>query len=341
MALIEKIYPKYSTCSIIGMSKNVGKTFTLNHLIDEADAKGMTIGITSIGRDGERIDVVTETDKPTIFLPEGNFVTTASGLLEISEATVALEKVLPFNTPLGEVILGRVVYDGYVQISGPQTLRQTEIAAREMLDLGADFVIIDGALDRKTSAAPEITECTILATGASYNRNMDTVVKETAHIARLFHLPVVENHREILTRLIKEESCGLVDEKGEGIIVPIETSLGAGAKIADNIRDHHRYLVIPGALTVKTVEDIITNYGSIHDITIVVNDPTKIFIDQRNALLLGRRGLNIEVLNRSELVAITANPFAPEGYYFDGYEFIKQLREAIPDVEVIDLMLGD
>ncbi|MDO5036789.1 MAG: hypothetical protein Q4E37_00640 [Tissierellia bacterium] len=340
MGLLEKIYPEFNVCSIIGMSKNSGKTFTLNHLIEEADMAGLSMGITSIGRDGERIDVVTETDKPTIFLPKDNWVATTTELLDLSEATVAIEKVTPFTTPLGGVVVGRVIYDGYIQISGPQTLHDTRQVAEDMLELGSDVVLIDGALDRKTTAAPEITEATILAAGASYNRDMETVVRETAHIARLFKLPLLEDHRDLVAELVRDKTHALIDKDGQVRTLEMKTALGAGRRISEAISQDTEYVLIPGALTLNLAKDLVDLAPGIGRVKIIVADTTKVFIDDRNYRRLVKRGLYIEALHRSKLVAIAINPFAPEGYSFDAYEFREQMKEAIPDVDVVDLMLG-
>jgi len=60
--LIEAI-KKYKVISIIGLAKNVSKTTTLNHIINLLRDM-LTIGITSIGRDGEPYDAITELPKP-------------------------------------------------------------------------------------------------------------------------------------------------------------------------------------------------------------------------------------------------------------------------------------
>ncbi len=51
------------------MSKNSGKTVALNHLISEAIDEDIKLGIISTGRDGETVDVVTETENQR-YLPK-------------------------------------------------------------------------------------------------------------------------------------------------------------------------------------------------------------------------------------------------------------------------------
>ena len=74
--LYELIKP-YSSIATIGMCKNAGKTTVLNSLIEECFAHGETPALTSIGRDGERSDVVTSTKKPEIFVYDGTIIATA------------------------------------------------------------------------------------------------------------------------------------------------------------------------------------------------------------------------------------------------------------------------
>mgnify|MGYP005827736867 CR=1 FL=1 len=87
MRLIEDILNhKYETISIVGLAKNAGKTVTLNYLIEQAENLNLSIGITSTGRDGESTDLVTNTQKPSIYVGEGMYVATAKKMLLLSDA---------------------------------------------------------------------------------------------------------------------------------------------------------------------------------------------------------------------------------------------------------------
>ena len=52
--------------------------------------------------------------------------------------------------------------------------------------------MIDGALSRKTLCSRRVTEATILCTGASYNKNIDTVIEDTAYNCEILTLPETE-----------------------------------------------------------------------------------------------------------------------------------------------------
>ena len=70
MQLLSLVKDKYKMISVVGMAKNSGKTVTLNQLIAEALEDNLKLGITSIGRDGEKQDIVTFTEKPLIYINE-------------------------------------------------------------------------------------------------------------------------------------------------------------------------------------------------------------------------------------------------------------------------------
>lgn len=63
---------KYKSLAITGLEKNTGKTECLNYIIEKLAESGKKIALTSIGLDGESIDLVTKKHKPDITLYEGN-----------------------------------------------------------------------------------------------------------------------------------------------------------------------------------------------------------------------------------------------------------------------------
>ena len=121
MSLIEILYPQYKIVSIVGMAKNSGKTFTLNKIIEDAIEKFITLGLTSTGRDGESQDIVTKTEKPPIYAERGTLIATAEDTLELGDAKIEILQTTEYNTPLGNIVIGRIKESGYVQIAGPQT----------------------------------------------------------------------------------------------------------------------------------------------------------------------------------------------------------------------------
>lgn len=342
MSLLELVKGKYKTISIVGMAKNTGKTVTLNCLIEESIDEGVTIGITSIGRDGESLDLVTETEKPKIFLEEGSLVATTTDLLPLGDAKIEIVNVTDYRTPLGAIVIGRIVDSGYVQVAGPQTVSEAKKVSNMMLNLGAEFVIIDGALDRMSSAAPSVSEGTILSTGATLSRDMNKVIEETLHVVNLFKLDEVEDEqaRAIIEEIMESGKVSIIDEDYNVEELNIKTALNCGNIIGDHIREDSKYVVLPGSLVKNTVKDFYQTTKKYKDVTLVVKDGTKIFIEPKDWMRFMKYGIKVKVLNRINLIAITTNPYAPQGYYFDSREFLNKMKNYITDVPVLDVVLG-
>ena len=110
--LVQQIQ-QVKSMSIVGMCKNAGKTTMLNWLLAHTGRR-QVLGLTSIGRDGESTDVVTGTEKPSIFVPAGTLIATAKDMLRLGDVTQEILVTTGIPTPLGEVIIMRARSDGYV-----------------------------------------------------------------------------------------------------------------------------------------------------------------------------------------------------------------------------------
>lgn len=342
MGLLDTIAQnKYKSISVIGMAKNAGKTVTLNYLIDEAYSHGVALGITSIGRDGETLDLVTQTDKPTIYVYEGTLIATAEGLFEQATARMEIVHMTDIQTAMGKIIIAKIRHDGYVQIAGPSTTIGIQTVALKMQGLGADVVLVDGALDRKSLASPSVTDATILATGAVLSRNMNTVIDETAHRVRLFGLEKIkpEFYSEA-SSVIRERNVGLMKPTADGTEVKtlaLKTALGAGRAIAREAEEETTHILLPGSLGEKLLADVLEVRGTLKGLTWVVKDATRIFLHPREWSIYTKRGLKVEVCETIHLIGVTVNPTAPAGYSFDADLLRCQLEQKLIDTPVYNV----
>lgn len=200
-----KFIENYKRISIIGMEKNVGKTTLLNKLIADI-GKTKKLGLTSIGRDGEDIDVVTNTDKPRIYVREGSIIATGRDCLAKCDITKEILYVTDFTTPMGSIVLVRALSDGYVDIAGPSYNKQVKIVVELMEKFGSEISIVDGALGRKSTAISDVSEATILSTGAALSLDMPKVIDETKKTVYFLRLDEVDKN-------IKEKIKNFKDEK--------------------------------------------------------------------------------------------------------------------------------
>lgn len=331
--------------SLIGMAKNAGKTVVLNQLILEAFESGQMLGITSIGRDGERQDLVTDTPKPRIYAYEGTQIATAEGLLPLCEAGLEILEVTNMGTALGKIVIARVRHEGYIQIAGPGSNKDIRAVANKMLGFGVDRVLVDGALDRSSSASPAIADCAILSTGAVLNRDMKRVIQETSHRMMLFRLPKLKD--PILSArihpLLSEHAVAVINkQESEYDIQPLDlkTALGNGQLISDAVTENTAYILISGSLVFSTVKDAVAQIKVPEKIVWIVQDATKLFIDDKEWLQIRRWGVSIQVLNPLKLVALTVNPYAPSGYFFNPEQFLLEMSRSSEGLAVADVVYG-
>lgn len=119
----------------------------MNYFIEEAMDEGLIIGVTSTGRDGETTDLVTQTEKPKVYLYTGTLVSVPTKLYEMADAGLEILEMTNYRTPLGSLLLCKVVESGNVQIAGPINTKEHKELYEKMMDLGAELILIDGAID--------------------------------------------------------------------------------------------------------------------------------------------------------------------------------------------------
>lgn len=334
------IIKNYKKVAIVGTGKNAGKTVALNEFISAGARENIKIGITSIGRDGERQDIVTNTEKPAIFVPAGTLIATAEKCLQSFTMGYEIIDVTPFETAIGRVVITKALEDGFVEIAGPDSNSEIKDACEKMISLGAEVTLIDGALNRKTQASPAIADAVVLSTGAVLSRDMEIVIQKTKHIINMLTLPKVSNDIEKACRAAVESGyVSFIDEKGNIITTDYVTALGCAEGIINEVREDYEYIVIPGTLMnsfIKSMKDLLR----FKKVKIVVVDGTRVFTKLMDQKMFERLGGKIEVLDPIKLLAVTVNPYSPEGYYFDPELFLNAAKEALYPMEVLDCMQG-
>ena len=290
------------TMSIVGMCKNAGKTTVLNWFLSHSP-EDHVLGLTSIGRDGESTDVVTGTEKPSIFVPAGTLIATAKDMLRLGDLTKEIVMTTGIPTPIGEVVIMRARSAGYVQLAGPSITTQLKSVSQNFFDLGARQSVIDGALGRKSLGARAVAEGVILCTGASYHMSMEKVVADTAHIYRLMNIPKAE----------------ILPEAGE---------------LAQSLKDHGEAL-ITGALTDTMVMPLLRS-GVLRNGRLVVMDPSKVLLTTDALDKLAGRSVRLETAEAARTLCVTVNPISAYGWKFDKDKFMAAMQNAV-DAPVINV----
>ena len=336
MPFIEELI-KYNSCSIVGLEKNTGKTECFNYVLQRLPLENKRIAVSSIGIDGETTDQVTKTAKPEIFLREGVYFGTSEKHYLMKRLSAELLEITNENTSLGNIVIGKALTPGKILLSGPSSTNGLRRWMDEMKKYDIDLTIIDGALSRMSLASPTVSESMILATGAAYSANINTLVQKTAFVVQMINLDLTSEDNSTTFNDIKNGVWAIDADtdfdtdsdimKGRKLVdLKVASSLSININ-TDGLKKC-KTLFVSGALTDNFINHIRQN-KIFNETEIVVRDFTKIFLTPMtyNSFVNGRR--KITVLQKSKLIAVCVNPTSPNGIVLDSEKLCKTLSEAI------------
>jgi hypothetical protein len=326
---------KCKTLSITGMAKNTGKTVTLNYLLEQLRLRGKAVAVTSIGIDGEKTDQVTQTEKPEIELYEGTLFVTSEYHYRQRQLVSEIVDLSEDSTSLGRLVTARVLQSGKVILSGPATTGGVRKVLDRMAEYGVDLTIVDGALSRKSHAAPTITDGLVLSTGAAIAPDLNTVVKKTAELYELMKLPEYETFKT--DELLQLESGIFALEDDNPVSLNIPSSL-LSDKYKSALFAHGNQLFISGILT-DNMLNFLRMQPEIKGSAVVVKDFTKVFVTPMNLRLFLSKGGRLFVLKRPNLLAVTVNPVAPSGFTIPSKVLVEAMENifAVPVYDVVNV----
>jgi hypothetical protein len=342
--------------ALVGLAKNTGKTVALAALLRELHDQGRPVGVTSVGRDGEQHDVIdARIEKPSVHLSAGSLVATTDGLLRASGVPHELLEETGVRTPLGRVLIARVLGAGAVEVAGPSAAADVRAVSDAMLAHGAEQVLIDGAVDRRAASSPDVADALVMSTGAVLSHEISEVVLQTRDAVDLVRLPSADDGsapgrrlRELTVHADADEAPNtnrasmLVGEDLEAVALPPRFVLTSDAEQIAQVLDANptaRWLTVPGAVPDRFLRSLVHPvHHRRRELVVVVSDPTKVFLWKRGPEWYRRQGVHLQTLNDIHLEALTVNPVAPQSHRFDSAELRALLREAIADVPTFDVM---
>lgn len=324
---------KLKTISIVGTAKNTGKTETLNYIISRLSDSVSDFCLTSIGVDGEKVDRVTQTEKPEVVVPEGMCFVTSETHYRQKRLPAEILAVSEEQTALGRLITARAHASGKVLLSGPSTTGGLQRMIANMQHLGVQHTIVDGALSRLCPASPSVTEGMVLATGAAYSANLTELVRRTHYLYDLIGLPQIENRKLANELGDVEQGMRVVTSMGE-VFDP-----GFLSALSSQPWDDTSWLHGASALYVSGVvsDNLLNRLRSVHELeTLIVRDFTRVFADYKVFRRFLESGRKVISLFNTKLIAITINPMAPSGYRLDS-DMLKQKLEEVIEVPIYDV----
>lgn len=336
-----------------GTAKNTGKTTTTSAILEELYKNKVSVGLTSIGYDGEEIDNITGLPKPRLLLKKGSIAATAKKCLDSGTAEFQILESTDIITPLGRIVIIKIIKDGLAVIAGPNKSGELKL----VLDLltkkfGVNIVIVDGALNR--IAPMVVTDGIILATGAARNTNIEELVNETRAYYELFNLSEAKIEEK---RLLSEQTRICLLQKGRSIVKTLEYGSLLDKKDVEKILWHLEEfdsLYIPALISENMLSELNRNMrNSWQNRTLIIKDPIKIIAggNPENILseikILINCGGRINVIKKLPILAVSVNPFYPiynfernnyEAGFVDAKELLASMRQAIP-IPVVDVKM--
>ncbi len=351
--------------SLIGLAKNAGKTTAFNQLVSELAHEGYQLGLISFGRDGEEVDAVTNKEKPKISIPSETFFVTAENVKAELESEFQVYKTTDISTTLGRVNIYKNTsyFNKEVELAGVNRISNLE-KIKNFLANKIEYLIVDGALDRKSSSLPGLSDKTILATGAVLAPDIEGVIAKTSLAVKKLLLPQVqsEKERDIYQNLINDNLNNkkipggwLIEFKGlsrdnnfeikKVIELKSDSSLGISRELDRKLnkisldQPTSKTLILSGALTDSLGRKLLDN--KLKNFKIIIQDGTRVFLQNRYLTTLKRNQVNIEVIKEINLAAITVNPHNPEGRDLDSDKLRKELKDLFPEIPVYDVKAAD
>lgn len=335
--------------AIVGTAKNVGKTVTMNYLVSELSARGLTVGLVSSGRDGETIDAFTGQPKPSVVAPQGAWIATAEGVLGDAAASLEIADVLGHQGLFGRLVLGQAIEPVALELVGPRSARKLAGIVDRLLELGADIVLVDGALDRMAAASPKVTGATILSTGASVDTDLETIAGQLGFLVWLLSRPEhpVKGIASLARQAIDTQtvcfihagrSAGRTGRQGQYSLrsTHYSTVLGVEDEVLEQAGEAAA-VVVPGAVS-QAFLDKARSWAKHREFAVIAGDTVSIFATKRPKV-------GLYVTHPLRLLAVTVNPVSALGISYDPRAMVSAIGIALRDIgyplPVFDVVSGE
>lgn len=335
--LAHLLHERDHTIALIGVAKNAGKTTALGVLADELRNQGETLGLVSVGIDGEATDAISGAAKPPVYVGPGDVVATADRALHQSGLAADILRTTAIRTPLGEVVVARARREGRVVLAGLRHRADVRAMRDALGDAGVTRVLIDGAFDRLAAADPDTSDAVILAAGLS-GGSLDQCVRATTDRVAQLTLPAVgaaheSDHRSALPSAWQPVPDAAISARSPWQLgVNGWTSIAASSLLTwSDAPSAAPALAVfaPGVITesgLTRVERALAPDG-----VLVINDGTRVEFAAARALRRFRRHHPVFARQAIHLRAVTVNPTRSDG---TRVPLAERLKLSVPVVDV-------
>lgn len=309
---------KSRVLGILGTAKNTGKTTTTSVLLEIANNRNLSVGITSIGYDGEEIDNITGLPKPRVFAKIGTIIATSDRCLKAGTAKIEKLEETNFSTPLGNIAIGKITKEGLVVIAGPNKGDELSIIIEKLKRVGNELILVDGALNRIVPLMK--ADALILTTGAA--RSIDNVflAREVQCICNLFDLPKIDKKNLMNLEDINQKVVTLIQKDNSKRFSTINSLINLSdiQELISRLDEETQSIFIPGVLTEFALNELIKkNSKLLKNKNIIIPNPTHLLVGSNTISLMDtlfkmkKLEINLKIIKTIPILAVTVNPFYP------------------------------
>ena len=325
--------------AILGLHPQAGTRTVLASLVRELHARSSPLALTSAPRlpleqeEGADPHPVTR-----MIVPVGAWIATAAPPpVGDAVAQLALIETTGWITTLGPVSIYRVLVGGEADIHGPGEPASMKAVLERLAELSGGLVLVDGGWERRSFAAPGITEGVVIVLAAGYSATPDRSAAAARYLVEALSVPPCdEAARDAWDETASKGATALLDARGRpvGVMPPGLVDPVPALKTPDG--GPVSTVVLPHGLN---DEFMIPLVRSPLRCTLVVRDATRINVAPvyYKAWLKGRG--RIQSVRPLRLIAAATNPWNPAGPDADPTEFRRAVATALPDVPVHDVVI--
>ena len=326
--------------AILGLSRvGSGKTTTLDHLIRGLQDRGIGVGIAAAGREEEDAEFSLPPRQIRVQLRPGTIVATTETALARTTAKLETLEKISVDSHHGPILVVRVVEGGTGEVEpvGPGAAHELRLVVEAVERRTRGRVLIEGSFNRRSFAAPGISDGMILAVGASLAPEVERAVAGTRFYLDLFSLRAAIDEVAELFPVAEAEGAAVLLDGSRKVVGGFPWRSRGNASLLQ-IQKHppFTHLVVP-----RSVGDdfVIPLLHEKMNFEIVVRDPMRIALSPVYYSAWQKLGGGISVVHTTTVLALSLNPTNPAGPDQDPEAFLTAFREGIPEVPAHDVVL--
>lgn len=311
--------------AIVGLSKNAGKTSFLNWLVKSLSNR--KIAVTTTGRDGEELDLVTGKKKPRVILPKDCFFTSFDYTANKNLHNVEILKKEKFRIIGKNLFLYKSLDNIETEIVGAISLIEQREIIKAFQSLQSEYILIDGSLDRKSICLSETITDIVLVVGAALG-NLNEIINQCKLLKfySQFKYINIPKFKCISYKFSNNQDINISD------IVSVYSN---ETKLIDFLSLNPEWLYLPGVITDVSWEKI-KNAVMKFNGKIVFENPINFNI-RNSDLFYVESQKSFFTRNIFPLSAVVVNSYSPYNQHIDVDLLMDEVESIFSDVPVIDI----